>query len=135
MDGEMSDLATKPLFMRVSWYLKLITDPGLGQYVTGMRRVFFEFLAQLLDHYANRFGFFPVLRSPDYLQHFPVRNRSSLLSHEQTQDIKLFRRQVDTVPTNSNHSHLKVDSQLRGLDFWKGLFGAGTPQSSSNTRQ
>ena len=77
-----------------------------------MRRVLFDFLAQLLDHYANRFGFFPVLWPPDYLQHFPVRNRSSLLSDEQTQDIKLFGRQVDTIPADSNHSHLEIDSQL-----------------------
>src|SRR5580704_18115388 len=100
-----------------------------------MRRVLFDFLAQLLDHYANRFGFFPVLRSPDYLQHFPVLNRSSLLSDEQTQDIKLFRRQVDTVPANINQSHLEIDSQLRTLDFGKRFFGTGTPQSSSDTRQ
>ena len=64
---ERLDLAGRPFFKNIRRQLKHITDPGYGHYVTGMSRVLLDFAAQLSDHYAKRFGFFRILRTPDHL--------------------------------------------------------------------
>ena len=47
--------------------LKFVANPGFRNDVTRIRRIFLDFLADILYDYANQLGFFPILGPPHYL--------------------------------------------------------------------
>src|SRR5271154_4000459 len=90
-------LAAKVFFGSHGAKLKPVPQSLLSDYVKRMRWVVLDFLAQLIDHYAQIFCFGGVIRSPHSLQDGPVGKRLSLVNYEETQDVKFFRGQMNSI--------------------------------------
>ena len=63
-----------------------------------MRRVVFDFLAELIDKDPQIFALIAVLRTPYRSEQTIVRNRPPRMEHQITQHLKFFRAQVDLLP-------------------------------------
>src|SRR6266436_2725734 len=123
-------------FGLAAWRLKAVSQPGLGQDVTGMRRILLELFAQLVDYYAEVLRCLTVIRPPNRLQHPLMRKRLPLLNDESAQDVEFLGSQVNSLATNVHDSSLEIDTQFRSLDLWKRLLrGASSERGASACKQ
>src|SRR5438552_16418421 len=76
-----------------------------------------------------------MVRSPDSLQQFFMRQRFPLLSDEKSQDIEFFGTEMDALATHVHYSSLKIDTQLRTFELRKRFFRTGPSQGRSDARQ
>jgi chromosome condensin MukBEF ATPase and DNA-binding subunit MukB len=58
----------------VIWQLETVTEPRFGNDVTGMRGVYFNPFAQLVDYHVQVFDFVVIVRPPDRLEKSRMRN-------------------------------------------------------------
>ena len=100
-----------------------------------MRRVFLNFLAQLIYYHAEVLCFLSMIRPPDGLQHSLMRKRLPFLNNQSTQDVEFFRSQVNSLTTNVHDSSFEIDTQFRRLDLRKRLLGREASERRSNARQ
>ena len=82
--------------------LKLVPEPLLRDYVCWTSRILFEFLAQLIYYSAEVLGFGSVIRSPYSLQDSLVGQRFSLVNYQETQNVKFFRGQMNSIAAYDN---------------------------------
>src|ERR1700686_2974801 len=132
---EGSGFTAWTLFGVHAWRLESVSQPRLGQDVPGMRRVFLNFLAQLIYYHAEVLCFLAMIRPPDGLQHPLMRKRLPFLHDERAQDIEFFGSQVNSLTTNVHDSSLEIDAQFRRLDLRKRLLRREAPKRGSNARQ
>src|SRR5580700_6386937 len=64
-----------------------------------------------------------------------MRKRLSFLKNQKTQDVELFRGQVDSLAPYFDHSLVQIHGQFWGFNFRKRRFRQRPPQRGSNARQ
>jgi hypothetical protein len=64
-----------------------------------------------------------------------MRKRLSFLKNQKTQDVELFRGQVDSLAPYFDHSLVEIHGQFWGFNFRKRRFRQRPPQRGSNARQ
>src|ERR1700722_12311721 len=69
-----------------------VADPGFGEDVFGLGGVGFQFFAKLVNDYAEVFGFFAVVRSPDGLQEATMRQRLALIGNQVLENVEFLGR-------------------------------------------
>ena len=75
--------------------MEAVADPGFGENVFWLRRIFLDFLAQLIYNHAQVFGFLAIFGPPDRLQQASVGHRLTLIGNQLLQHFKFLRREVD----------------------------------------
>ena len=77
-----------------------------------MCRIALNLLPQLVDHYAQILGLFPIIRPPHGLQQSSVGERFPLVRDQQLQHFEFFWGQVHVLTARPDAAPLKIDAQI-----------------------
>ena len=98
-----------------------IPHPGLCEEVDRSRRLQLDLLAQLIHEHAEVIDLFAVVRSPDGLQEFAMRDGFVCVGDEVAKQLELLRCQSLLVPARPSFARVEIDrhvpriSQVRRL--------------------
>src|SRR5438445_13843611 len=89
--------------------MEAVSDPRLGQDISGLVGFMLYLSAQLLYKYSQILHFVAVIGAPDSLEKFPVRNGPVGMKRQISKQVELFRRKADHTAANYEFARLKVD--------------------------
>src|SRR4029453_7371963 len=96
--------------------LEPVAHAWFGDEVAGVRRIGFQFAADLGDEQAQVVGLLLVFRPPDLLQQLPLADQPAGGAGQQLNELPLGRGEADLPAVSGDLLGGQVDAEVRGLD-------------------
>src|ERR1039457_4623281 len=81
---------------------KPVAEPGFSEDVSGFRGILFNLLAKLVDNDVQVLHFVTIIRSPDGLKDFAMRDRDVLVCNQIMKHLELLRSKANVPPPDRN---------------------------------